>query len=186
MGSASSSEPAPPAREQSYCGPGRSRGRRSQFHPAQEPGLPYLPTNAGGARPWRATAREILLGSPDRLPHRESRTRRHNSQVILLQFLRPPLAFGALRCGLVPPPPFGGSFRGETGCCVWHVGGGEASAVMPRQALEPVCPRVSLGPSRRSFIGEARASVRRALPQVRVHVTAPSRAEAVASKEVST
>src|SRR5271157_3955564 len=88
--------------------------------------------------------------------------------------------------GLVPPPPFGGSFRGETGCCVWHVGGGEASAVMPRQALEPVCPRVSLGPSRRSFIGEARASVRRALPQVRVHVTAPSRAEAVASKEVST
>src|SRR5271157_794321 len=87
MGSASSSEPAPPAREQSYCGPGRSRGRRSQFHPAQEPGLPYLPTNAGGARPWRATAREILLGSPDRLPHRESRTRRHNSQVILLQFL---------------------------------------------------------------------------------------------------
>src|SRR5271157_4416262 len=85
---------------------------------------------------------------------------------------------------LVPPPPFGGSFRGETGCCVWHVGGGEASAVMPRQALEPVCPRVSLGPSRRSFIGEARASVRRALPQVRVHVTAPSRAEAVASKEV--
>src|SRR5271165_4816269 len=77
------------------------------------------------------------------------------------------------------PPP-------RSGLVQWHVGGGEASAVMPRQALEPVCPRVSLGPSRRSFIGEARASVRRALPQVRVHVTAPSRAEAVASKEVST
>src|SRR5437899_8614614 len=44
------------------------------------------------------------------------------------------------RAGLVPPPPVGGSFKGETLRQVCDGGGGVASAVIPRHSLEPRAP----------------------------------------------